>query len=119
MKLVVLLFLSSLCTAQVINGTALQRITSSNYVRALPTANFATCLVTDNATTTQFMSSVSTVAAGNLAQRFQYDINGGVLPRFQEVGVILQWQAGLAATDAPIVRSVEVEIETTNIVPTT
>lgn len=76
-------------------------------------------LVTDNATTTQFMSSVSTVTAGNLAQRFQYDINGGVLPRFQEVGVILQWQAGLAATDAPIVRSVEVEIETTNIVPTT
>lgn len=76
-------------------------------------------LVTDDATTSQFMSGVTTISAGNLAQRFKFDISNNPFPRFNELGVALQWQGGSGANSAPIVRSIEVEIETKDIVPTT
>lgn len=69
----------------------------------------------NDTTADQIISGVEDVVAGNLVQRFTSDINGGTLPKFQDLKCILTWSGGSGATDAPIVKRVDVEYESINI----
>jgi len=63
----------------------------------------------------QFISNLIEVEAGSLVKKYKATTSGGTLPKFQDLRVIFQWQAGTAAVDAPVIQKVEIEYETINI----
>lgn len=73
-------------------------------------------LVREDATTVQFVSSVTSVAVAGLSAQYDRTISGGILPTFRELSLVLQWQAGSGETSAPVPRSVDVDYEIVNLV---
>ncbi len=61
------------------------------------------------------LSAIGTITAGKLIYEREYKSDGTPLPVFDSLKVLLDWESGSAATDAPIVEEVEVEYENKNI----
>ena len=73
-------------------------------------------LVKEDATTITIASAVTEVTAAAMTKQFDRTSGGATLGTFQDLSLVLQWTAGLAETSAPVVRSVDVEFETVNLV---
>jgi hypothetical protein len=72
----------------------------------------------NNLAATTILSTVSTVTSSNIVTKVIDDSSGNELPKFEDLGLILQWQSGSGAGDAPRVKRVTVEFEEVNITGT-
>jgi len=67
--------------------------------------------------TSQIIDTVTAVTASGIVKKYTVKTNSGEMPRFDVLRVLLQWAAGAATTDAPIVRRIVVEFEATDLKP--
>jgi len=70
----------------------------------------------ENAVNTQVLSALTSVTSSTINTFYDRDINGNMFGQFQELSLVLQWQGGLAETDAPVVRFVDVYCEVDNLI---
>lgn len=74
--------------------------------------------IRDNGQSCQIISSQSTVTNAGLTVQLDRTTSNGTLPTFRELSLALQWNAGSGETSAPIVRYVDVEYDSINLVNT-
>ncbi len=74
-------------------------------------------LIKENSESIQILSALSVVTTANITQEYEFLSNDAMVDtRFMECRVAMEWAGGVPVeTDAPIVRSVEVEFEEVNI----
>ncbi len=66
-------------------------------------------LIKENGDEMQFISGLTDVTASNINTFFDKTVQDTYFGSFQDLGLILQWQSGAGGTNAPLVRSVDVE----------
>lgn len=73
---------------------------------------------TSSSTVISTGTNLSAITAANMVKEYELNSSGNPFPTFEALRLILEWEGGSAATDAPVVAIVEIEYENVAIVNT-
>jgi len=62
------------------------------------------------------VSALETVTSSNIVSHHEYDASGNTFPVFSDLKLILSWGTGSGATDAPIVKKIEIKYSESNVI---